>query len=385
VVALKSAALRDSFLALIPLAPWLVFGAGILLGWRFNRSQLAVALLVLFVADRVLVHLADPTARVGSNARVIFTCVAVLLPLDLAALAWMTERSMRLPSGRWLLGALVVQPLAVALVARPDLARVAAALERRLVHEGGPWTLVSQPAILAFVAALGLIAAGFLFHQTIVQSSLGWAVVATFLALHAGAPPASTAYLVTAGLILVVSLIETSHRMAYGDELTGLPGRRALDEALPRLGGQYAIAMVDIDHFKRFNDEHGHDAGDQLLRMVGVALTRIAGGGRPFRYGGEEFAVLFPGKSVEETLPHLESFRKTIERSSFTLRRRDRPATKPKTPPPAGKRRRVAVTVSIGVAEPGDGRIEPVDVIKAADAALYRAKHAGRNRTYSSG
>jgi len=384
-VALGSAAFRDSFAALAPVAPWLVFGAGMLLGWRFHRRQLVLALLVLFIADRLLVHVARASAPAGSPGRVVFTCVALLLPLDLTALAWMTEGSTRGPRRRWLVGALGVQPLVVALVARPELAPVAAVLERRLVGEGGSWTLVSQPAILAFVAALGLIVGGLFFRQTIVQSSLAWAVVATFLALHASVPPDSTAYLTTAGLILVISLIETSHRMAYDDPLTGLPGRRALDEALLRLGGQYAIAMVDIDHFKRFNDEHGHDAGDQLLRMLAIKLTGIEGGGRPFRYGGEEFAVLFPGASSEGALPHLERLRQTIERAPFTLRSRNRPPTKPTTPPPAGRRRRVAVTVSIGVAEPGAGGSEPGEVVKAADAALYRAKHAGRNRTSSAG
>ena len=83
--------------------------------------------------------------------------------------------------------------------------------------------------------------------------------------------------------------------MAYDDELTGLPARRALNEALTRLRGVYTVAMVDIDHFKRFNDEHGHDVGDQLLRMVGARVGEVRGGGRAFRYGGEEFAVLFPG------------------------------------------------------------------------------------------
>ena len=385
VVALRSGPLWDSLAALVPVAPWLVFGAGMLLGWRFNRIQLVLALLVLAGADRALVYVADAGAPVGSAARVAFTCVAVLLPLDLAAIAWMTERSRQVPPTGWLLAALAIQPLVVALVARPELADVARALERRLVGEGGAWTPVPQPATLVFVTALGLIVAGCLARQTITQSSLAWAVVATFLALHAAAPPASTVYLTTAGLILVVSLIETSHRMAYDDELTGLPGRRALGEALARLGGQYAIAMVDIDHFKRFNDEHGHAVGDQLLRMVGTTLTRIDGGGRPFRYGGEEFAVLFPSTTAEAALPHLERFRHSIEHASFTLRGRDRPRTKPKTVRPAGHRRRVAVTVSIGVAEPGSGRAAPDDVIKAADAALYRAKHAGRNRTSSAG
>ena len=67
--------------------------------------------------------------------------------------------------------------------------------------------------------------------------------------------------------------------MAYDDELTGLPARRALNEALARLRGTYTVAMVDIDHFKRFNDEHGHDVGDQILRMVGARLAGVGGGG----------------------------------------------------------------------------------------------------------
>src|SRR5207253_8213079 len=172
---------------------------------------------------------------------------------------------------------------------------------------------------LAIAATVGR----FLLRRTIIQSSSVWAVAATCLAFAAGGGgSAASLSLAAAGLVLVVSLVETSHRMAYDDELTGLPGRRALGEALGRLGGQYAIAMVDIDHFKRFNDEHGHAVGDQLLRMVGTKLTRIDGGGRPFRYGGEEFAVLFPSTTAEAALPHLERFRHTIEHASFTLRGR---------------------------------------------------------------
>src|SRR5207253_9119178 len=135
----------------------------------------------------------------------------------------------------------------------------------------------------------------------------------------------SSAYFATGGLILVLSLIETWHGMAYDDELTGLPARRALNEALARLRGVYTVAMIDIDHFKRFNDEHGHDIGDQLLRMVGARLADIGGGGRAFRYGGEEFAVLFQGKDVSEAGIPLEALRRTIEAAPFTLRGSQRP------------------------------------------------------------
>ncbi|MBI3031054.1 MAG: GGDEF domain-containing protein, partial [Candidatus Rokubacteria bacterium] len=221
----------------------------------------------------------------------------------------------------------------------------------------------------------------FIRHPTVLESGSVWALVAALLALLAGeAGPAPTIYFATAALILVVSLVETSHGMAYGDELTGLPGRRALNEALLKLGDRYAIAMVDIDHFKRFNDEHGHEVGDELLRMVGARLGDVGGGGRAYRYGGEEFAVLFPGKSVEEIIPYLEALRVGIAVSAFTVRGRRRPRQKPDRPRAGGGRKRVSVTVSIGVAEAGRQHATPERVIEAADAALYRAKKAGRNR-----
>jgi diguanylate cyclase (GGDEF)-like protein len=167
--------------------------------------------------------------------------------------------------------------------------------------------------------------------------------------------------------------------MAYDDELTGLPARRALNEALGRLRGAYTVAMVDIDHFKRFNDEHGHDIGDQLLRMVGARLGEIGGGGRAFRYGGEEFAVLFPGRPLDEARVHLEALRVMIETSPFTLRGPARPRTRPEPLPPPVERKRIAVTVSIGIAEAG-GEASAAEIVRAADQALYRAKQAGRNK-----
>lgn len=86
--------------------------------------------------------------------------------------------------------------------------------------------------------------------------------------------------------------------MAYQDELTSLPGRRALKEYLLKLGSEYTIAMFDIDHFKKFNDTHGHDVGDQVLRMVASKLATVSGRGKSFRYGGEEFTLVFSEKSL---------------------------------------------------------------------------------------
>ncbi len=371
-------ALRQAVDGLVPVAPWLVFGAGVLLGWRFRHAQLVLALVVLFAADRALLLLAPAGAAGAGPERVTFTALALLVPLDLAALAWLTER----PVAGWMIAALAAQPLAVALLLSPELEGGAGVLDGALLGaRAALGTALPELALVVFVLALGSAVGRFLMRRTIIQSSLAWAIAAALGAFaQGGGGSAASLYFSAGGLVLVISLVETSHRMAYVDELTGLPGRRALDEALGRLAGQYAVAMVDIDHFKRFNDEHGHDVGDQLLRKIGAALERVPGGGRAYRYGGEEFAVLFPGGTVEEVLPHLEVVRTAIERSSFTLRGKDRPAQRPQALPPAASRRRIAVTVSIGVAAPATEDATPEDVVRAADQALYRAKSAGRNR-----
>ena len=377
-VILQSASSREAVATSAPVYSWVIFCAGILLGWRFKRSQLVVALAVLFAADRAMAAFpaAGPNALVG---RTVYAAVALLLPLDLAALAWLSERTMATWAGRLVQGAILIQPLAIALLMRPELTLVAQDLQREVALAGMHITKIPALALLAFLVALVLTGLRFILRRTVIQASLAWALLAALLGLN-GDGPAATMYLATGGLVLIVSLIETSHRMAFSDELTGLPSRRALTDALMRLPEAYTVAMIDIDHFKKLNDEFGHAAGDQVLRMIGSTLTRTEGGGRPFRYGGEEFAVLFPGKSTEEALPYLQDLRETIEASVFIVRGGDRPKLKPKPVRSTGGRKRVAITVSIGVAEPEEVGVEPDEVIRAADQALYHAKRTGRNR-----
>jgi diguanylate cyclase (GGDEF)-like protein len=167
--------------------------------------------------------------------------------------------------------------------------------------------------------------------------------------------------------------------MAFRDPLTGLLSRRALDEHLAALGRRYTVAMVDVDHFKRVNDRHGHDTGDQVLKKVARSLSHVRGA-RAYRYGGEEFTLLFPGRGTDESLERLEALRETIATEPFRLRSASRKAT--------GRRGRngtargassLKVTVSIGVAENAGADADPAAVIARADKALYRAKHGGRN------
>jgi len=187
-----------------------------------------------------------------------------------------------------------------------------------------------------------------------------------------------------AGLILLISLVQDSYNMAYQDELTGLMGRRALNDYLARLGRCYVIAMVDVDFFKKFNDKYGHDVGDQVLKMVAAQLMRTTGGARTYRYGGEEFTLVFPRKQMQQVLPHLEAVREMIANYPLAIRDGARPVDVEQ-----GKKQReknhsgkgdVYVAVSIGVAERNTELKIAAEVLKAADQALYRAKKLGRNR-----
>ena len=155
-----------------------------------------------------------------------------------------------------------------------------------------------------------------------------------------------------------MALIETSYAMAYLDELTQLPSRRALNEALLKLGDSFTIAMMDVDHFKKFNDSYGHEAGDQALRLVASRLAHITGGGRAYRYGGEEFAVIFPGKPSEEVFVYLDRMRKVIENSVFVVRGKDR-RRKGKSGIGRGRNsRRLRSCASRNVAQPRACRME---------------------------
>ena len=188
---------------------------------------------------------------------------------------------------------------------------------------------------------------------------------------------------IISAIILIFAIIKSAYILAYKDELTGLASRRALDGELLKQGKNYSIAMLDIDFFKKFNDKYGHDIGDQVLQMIAVHIKETGGGAKVFRYGGEEFTLLFPGKTVDECIEHLEDLRKRIAERPFYIRGENRPQEKPqlqKEYNKSGSTKKEQITVSIGVATKTKELKKPEEVIKAADKALYRAKNKGRNQ-----
>ena len=360
--------------------PLAVFGIGLGLSAFFRRSRLFFALLTLALAQLtfawIIPHLAQARAVIVANA------LGLFIPLNLLVLAFLKERGIISPAGRKRLAIIGGQALAILLLCIPASRQVASQMGRAFAPLAlSNWSRLSQPVLAAFLLASAVLVVLLIRRYKAVESSLLWSLVAAFIALRtAGTTHLDGVYFAAGGLALIVALIETSYAMAYLDELTQLPSRRALNEALLKLGDSFTIAMMDVDHFKNFNDSYGHAAGDQALRLVASRLSHITGGGRAYRYGGEEFAVVFPGRQSEEVFVYLDRMRKVIENSPFIVRGRDR-RRKGKSGIGRGTKKETSVTVSVGLASSNGDHLTPAEVIRMADQALYKAKARGRNCT----
>ncbi len=190
-----------------------------------------------------------------------------------------------------------------------------------------------------------------------------------------------TMFFIFAYSIILIAMIDSSFLLAYIDQLTGIPGRRSLDEDLQHINKKTAVVMIDIDFFKKFNDKYGHKTGDQALKMVASRLNKVSGNPNVYRYGGEEFTAIFSGKNATLAQEHMENFRKELEQTDFIIRDTDR---KKHSEEDRGKikkqNRKTHINVSIGIAFYNKELSNGEKLIKAADKALYKAKKAGRNR-----
>lgn len=364
---------------------------GMLLAWRFHASRTFLSLLVIFLAQQAALY-----SFGQSSFSTTVQAIAVLVPIDFLLIAFMHERGFTLDSIAPVGLLVFVESLTVVVFLGSSEGRPSPLVHLR--HISDP---VSFPryALFVFAAAAVCFIVRHLLTRKPSDSALLWSLCGVMMALRfTGTPRVSTLYWAASACILAISVVENSYLLAYHDELTTLPSRRAFNAASMRLKHPYSVAVVDIDHFKRFNDTYGHDTGDQVLRLVATNLAAVTGGGDAYRCGGEEFMILFSSKTAAEVLDHLERLREKIELSEFRLRGQDRRQA-PRGPDRRNERGRgkarkadairqlaaeqpshsLSVTVSIGVATSGE-RSDFETVLKAADKALYRAKENGRNR-----
>ena len=380
-----SASLPPSLSGLKVYAPYFLFVVGAALAIGFNRGRALFALITLVIAYAAQ-QLWLQKGLGSLPARAVYAAITVFVPLNLALLAVVRERGIFNLHGVARLTFIAAQVVLTAWVLSASQTEIADWAYQKFL-DAVPFSAGRIPQFAAAVIGLGVLTA--MAATLATGSPLAAAFAAAIVAFSIGAhvPNATVTYsifIAAAELMVAVAVLQDTFRMAFRYELTGLPSRRALNERLAGLGSDsdYAVAMIDVDHFKSFNDTYGHDTGDQVLRLVAAHIDEIGGGGLAYRYGGEEFTVLFPGKGMEEALRHLEALREEIESYRMALRGGDRPRKRK-----GSKRQRggwrdkdtVSVTVSIGVAESNGRLATPQAVIEAADRALYRAKEKGRN------
>ena len=370
-------------------APWVVFGAGLLLSAIFHRARIFHSLLLLVSCNLALFLAADRLSEPATD--VLVRLIGFALPLNLVLIAFLPESGIFSRQGLLRLGVFAMEGAAAAIGIRYYGRAILHKLDRPFVLwlPFDSFSRLPHSVLVAFTLALLLLMLP-LVHRRFRPADIGlfWALISSFVALCvAGSVRLSSVAFAAGAIVLVIALLEAFYAMAYLDELTDLPSRRSFNDAKLRLGNTYTVAMVDVDHFKHFNDTYGHDAGDQVLRMVAARIAEVSGGGKGYRYGGEEFAVLFPGKCADETFPHLERLRRSIEELPFRLRSQERRKGKSKAKKSRlsvrgrAAKRQTNVTVSIGVADVAGNRRKPDDLVKAADKALYQAKSYGRNCT----
>ncbi len=394
-----------AILVILPWLPYVIISIIMMMAWRYNNTGLIFTAVLLAFSYFIVSQYGSTTIQQKYTALRLGETTVFLFPLNLTLFSMLTKR--RLLTTPFLVCILLVgfQIIAVLLFCRwpnsshsplwviihKTLPLVSAKISSGSVwlgswlHNGEPITFkhISLPALIAFGGSLLFLLGRFLITHDTIQAGFLGTLLAAFLGITAHPPlPEAMIYFTAAGIILIITTFESSYHLAYIDELTGLQGRRSLNETLINLGQKYAIAMIDVDHFKKFNDTYGHKTGDQVLRMIAAEMAKMGGGAKTFRYGGDEFAAIFPGKSAEEARPYLEKYSGIVAATPFIVRSKPRRKSNAKNrgKNKASGQKQVTVTVSIGAAAPHKNLTKPEGVLKAADQTLYKAKKAGRNR-----
>jgi len=347
----------------LPLLPYLLFAAVLLMALYFNLSHLFYFSLVCFVSWLLInqgFQFDDLTVNIyfiGTLFVVLF--VGLVAEKGLLTFASMLTHIMVIMIVSMTYGVWLRQPLNLAKWLQPEFLPIA----------WFDWTPLSQAVLLLLFLFLIILISVFVLRKKRQPFNAVVSLLVVLLLFQWLDNTLALNLTCDAGLlILLFATLQKSWHLAYVDELTALPGRRALEEKLKRSLGIYALAMVDIDHFKKFNDSYGHAVGDDVLAMIAAKIAQVGGGGKAFRYGGEEFTVIFNNHSADEVQSHLQSLIEAVAQTPFVVNRRKK--QKPKT---------VQVTISIGLTD-SINKANATQTIKVADEALYQAKKKGRNR-----
>lgn len=362
--------------------PYVVYGGGLILCWLFYNSREFNLIIILVVSFGALSQFFWAKGLLGFQKELLFNLLCVLIPLNFLIFNFLKERGILNQYGVKRLIFVGAQVIGAFWLLKTNQFGLSTYLSMDLVqHTLTAKTIIKQPGQLIICLSLTVLCAHWLLRPNQLRGAWILSLISVVVALHFVLNTRlATTYFIIAGLILLSAIVINAYHLAYKDELTQLPSRRALKQQLASLGKTYSLAMVDVDHFKKLNDNHGHDIGDEVLKMLAAHLQRVEGGGKAFRYGGEEFTIVFPGKNIGSATLYLEALRNNIASKPFIVRNKQRPKDKPSQNIKSDNTKKLNVTVSIGVAEKQAKHSSTQDIMKSADDALYKAKGKGRNR-----
>jgi diguanylate cyclase (GGDEF)-like protein len=363
--------------------PYIIFGIGLVLCWLFYNSREFNLFVILAVSFGVLSQYYWGKDLPGFQRELMFDLLCILIPLNFLIFNYLNERGILNQYGLRRLLFVGAQILAVFWLVKTNHAGISNYVSMDLLRyplQGQ--TNIKQSGQMAICLSLVVLVTHWLLRPNQLRGAWILALVAVIVALQfVNNVQLATIYFMIAGLILLSAIIINSYNLAYKDELTQMPSRRALKQHLASLGKTYSLAMVDVDHFKKLNDNYGHDVGDEVLKMLATHLLSVEGGGKAYRYGGEEFTIVFPEKDAGTATVYLDALRNKIASKPFIIRNKKRPKKKSdKKPTKSDNTQKLNVTVSIGIAENQAKYNSTQDIMKSADNALYKAKKKGRNR-----
>jgi GGDEF domain-containing protein len=384
-----------------------------LLALRLGQTTALLAGLELAYTTLLLLRV-HAAPLLGLDLRAAARMLSVTIPVSLILVYSLGQGSPLGARAALRAGSIVGLPLLAALALRWLPRPAGALLELRLLPL--PRLLWLPQLGLASLAVFVLLLA-VRRNRSLYELCLAAGLLPRYLLLQQAGSGAQRGFAVRAALTALLCLLAVLYGLyrlfwqrAFQDELTGIGNRRSFEDALRAAPRRFALAMIDIDHFKAVNDTYGHAEGDNVLRWV-ACRVREAFGSAAFRYGGEEFAVLLAETGPEAARERLEELRRGMSESGFLVRRgpdrrdrrkerrkgrrrgpdrraagRDRRrAPRSRGLRPAAGPSRLRVTVSIGLCAATGGSERPREVLLRADEALYQAKRGGRNRVVAAG
>ena len=374
--------LSKTVISLHQIIPYLIIVPAMILSLMFRLSREFNLLLILIILLLVEKHFVwHNTFQLQYNKDLLFHCVAFLFPLNIILHNFLSEKSIFSlhELKRIAINAIQASALFVFIIMDYD-ALNQYLLSSSFAQSGIKSMPISQVSLILFALGIITITTRAIFRPSVLNiTQIGIFVAAFFVLYFSNSELQASLFIGTTAFVILIGIILNSYHLAYIDDLTGLPSRRVMRHDLMGLGKHYSIAMIDIDHFKKLNDTYGHDIGDQILRMVASRLRQSGGSNKIYRYGGEEFVILYPNNDINEATSKAIVLCERVAVKPFTIRSPKRPRKKPEFIQRQPDLEYINVTISIGVAEKTLLHEKPQDTLNDADKALYRAKDAGRN------